>query len=84
MLDKANSPEPAIHSTPELELWSAAVERYFMDVAYPKADKGEALADFQGERIMLRRLALFAGIDFKRLEDLTLEDLEGVKFSRAG
>ncbi|ABI55999.1 hypothetical protein [Alkalilimnicola ehrlichii] len=51
--------------TAEERLWVAALARYVQDARAPSAygDEGEALADLEGDAVILRRLAELAGYD---------------------
>lgn len=75
-------PVEAEPAAPAGNLWVAALAQYFRDVRAPSADRGEALADFRGERRILSRLAELAGYDPETLADLALGDIQAAKFRR--
>lgn len=76
--------ETPIRTTPEQSLWLGAIECYFMDVRNPRNDDGEALADFQGERRILRHLCEMGGMDYQALARVEVEDVQRTRFKRAG
>lgn len=81
-IDLTELDNPTAPDSPARALWLGALGRYFMDVTAPGGDKGEALADFTGERVILRYLADMAGMDAEALERVTLDDVQGAKIKR--